>query len=139
VTFKNSGRTPARNFIAAQIAEPIVRERQPNFSHELHTTPGIIGRAGIIPPNGTGSRSTPVTTRGAGDVRVEALIKPEGMKNIIDGKIQIYVHGLVSYDDIFGHPHWLTYCYYWIDPNFSGFGACDEHNDTDQVYEEYTQ
>jgi len=47
-------------------------------------------------------------------------------------KRTLYVFGRITYDDIFGKHHWVTYCLRLSDDR-TQYQFCEEHNDTDSI------
>lgn len=121
---RNTGKTPALNLIIYSIIEPVLSGDRPNFSYV-----GIKSfSGGMLPPDGKGILPfNPLT-----DVKLKqaALFTKEQLEALNNETFSIYTHGRVEYDDIFGYPHWMTYCSY-LSVSFSGFAFCNEHNDTD--------
>jgi hypothetical protein len=44
-------------------------------------------------------------------------------------QMTVFVYGSATYDDIFGKPHWLTFCRS-MQPDGSAWDNCKTHNDT---------
>jgi hypothetical protein len=109
VKFTNTGRTPARNVIM-----------YPNYLYNLvgiepdFNTQGSPKRLGVLSPG---------TERTA----------QNKMTSIPDlDKRTLYVFGRITYDDIFGKHHWVTYCLRLSDDR-TQYQFCEEHNDTDSI------
>jgi hypothetical protein len=64
----------------------------------------------------------------------EKSLMPKEIEMIRQGKLLVYTHGKLTYQDIFGCDHWITFC-----QNVSGrpgssnkaVSKCPEYNDTD--------
>jgi hypothetical protein len=112
VHLTNTGRTPARNVVVHPGDEIVGRGVEPNFSTETKDI-----RLGILSP---------------GSERTYENFVPELTKEGIESlkKQTLSVHGTVTYDDIFGCHHWITYGAYLVD-DWSKYAFYSEHNDTD--------
>jgi len=122
VIVKNTGKTFGTHITDAAIANIVPIGKPPEFWRESK-----IKRTGtfFIPPNGEkgitlypidGSATKKLTQPGLDELKFKTL----------------YVFGRVDYTDIFGCPHWTTFCYF-LDPrdNLHSYSACKEHNDAD--------
>ncbi len=117
ISFKNSGRTPARHVVMYGMYDPSPRGGKPRFPLEN----SVANKLGEIPPNGD---------------RNFVLHPNQGVKlSKIDVDtvlgITVWVHGRLTYDDVFGRPHWLTYCVSMMGDS-GVYGFCDEHNESDE-------
>jgi hypothetical protein len=127
VTFKNTGKTPARNIVSVAVVDPVTTGK-PDFSYtEKHLQLGTMQPSGeaFIKVTATQSRST-----GKDAPLTEPLL--EALKS---GSIRLYVHGEITYEDIFRRPHLMTFCYFLLEPELNSYAACPEHNDTDEYQE----
>jgi hypothetical protein len=124
VNFRNSGKTPATNVLVNTVVDPIILPDEPNFSYREDP----IARVGMIAPNGANFAPLhPIKSRSTGK---DAPLTPELLDALKHDAVRLYVHGYVSYADIFGSCHWVTFCYYLTAPNLSSFSVCPDHNDT---------
>lgn len=128
---KNTGKTPARNLVIYSIIEPVDAGKRPNFSYE--GIPKIIG--GFLPPNGRAFLPVNVLVDLTLPERPPAIFTQKQMDLFQGEKFGIYAHGRIEYEDIFGNPHWITYCSYIPNPLIGGFAFCAEHNETDDYQE----
>jgi hypothetical protein len=117
VVFKNTGKTPAEQMKVASVIDPVAEGQKPDFAD-----PKAISR-GLLPPNAEANVRLDATSKSASGI-TEA-----GFDQVNAGKLVIYAHGRVTYDDVFGCHHWATFCYFLH--NGSSFGVYQEHNDTD--------
>lgn len=110
VTFKNTGKTPAKAFSIRVVDESVARGGTPVA--EEKDLPGI----GIIAPEGFFHSDMNV---GSG----------------YDWKANdMFIHGRIEYDSVFAEHHWTRFCYYRITDEkngTSGFAACESGNDVD--------
>jgi len=120
INFKNTGKTPAKNFLIYARGEFVDKGKKPKLPAER--LPG----KGVIPPNG-------VFHTTLGD-----LTKPQVDADVMflsSGLRVIWLHGKVTYDDVFDRAHWTTYCYVFIpkertkDFGQGGFAPCETGND----------
>jgi|GEM_PF-2497290 len=110
LVFKNTGRTPAKNFTIKVVGEPVAKGRKTTL--EEHILPGH----GVIAPEGTFHSNLNVS--GSYDWNTVDLV----------------IHGRVNYDSIFKQVHWTNFCYYFVPDNRTGkggFAPCETGNDTD--------
>ena len=124
VVFHNSGRTFAKNFSGYAVVDPRKGTGDfPDFSyaHDKKFS------GGLISPSGDHNvKLTPTRGKSTGQ---PSPLNDELSRRITNGQLRIFVHGFVTYDDIFGVNHWLSFCYFWHQAT-KGYGACDMHNDT---------
>jgi hypothetical protein len=120
IGFKNTGKTPAKKVTISSVGEAVKSDSPPYFTKEekdgLEESKGIVTPQQEIGVIFNDSRQIPLS-----DI---------GFKGIISDIARLYMHGIVKYDDIFGHHHWITYCYR-LEPDGKHFSAYKEHNDTD--------
>jgi hypothetical protein len=115
IELKNSGKTPANNVVIYNVYDPVPVGDGAHFGWETL----VPNKFGTVPPN------------------VERLftIHPSKFAKLTKADMDtfntrtMWVHGRITYDDIFGRHHWLTYCTSltagWV------WAFCSEHNDTD--------
>jgi hypothetical protein len=124
ITIKNTGKTPARKIISRGRGEPIRKDGKPNFSYEAvepfsaHLMPGV-------------PASTLVAPMGVPGANTSMVVNKPVLDALADGTIAAFVHGRFEYEDIFGKPHWVTYCASLFIPFNGQFTFCADHNDTD--------
>jgi hypothetical protein len=109
IIFKNTGKTPAKDFVIKAIGEAVAKGQKPN--QEERTLPG----RGIIAPDGLFHSNLSVSS--GYDWNSTDLI----------------IHGRIDYDSVFGCSHWTEFCYHFIPDENSGggFAPCDSGNDID--------
>ncbi len=120
VHFKNIGKTPARRVQFVITEEELPERGKPDFilnskslKRERHKSTMLIAPQQEFTATITGE-----------DVLTDSMLK--SLK--IGGK-KAYVHGLLTYDDIFDRHHWLTYCFF-LNINDSRYTAYEKYNDT---------
>jgi hypothetical protein len=120
VHFVDTGKTPASNVVIHPGDEMLPQGKLPNFS--AGTEPAV--RLGVLSP---GSERT----YDNGPVPPTRKIQTMTKEDLAALKaVTLSVHGKITYDDIFGRHHWITYCVYLRD-DWSGYSFCSENNDTD--------
>lgn len=125
VGFNNTGKTPAKNLMLTIVLVPVNRGERPKFSYtSVNPVP-----YGLLPPNGENHVSLSISkNKFTGEAWI---ITPELFKPLVSGDIRPCFHGYMIYEDIFGNPHWMTFCYFLDElPGPVKFGACHEHNST---------
>jgi hypothetical protein len=110
VIFKNTGKTPAKNFVIRCAGEPVQKGQQPRSEEVILPGHGIIAPDGIFHSN--------LSASGGFDWK----------------SVDLIVHGKIEYDTVFGTPHWTKFCYYFVPSSKTGkggFAPCDSGNDID--------
>jgi hypothetical protein len=123
--FKNTGKTPAKAVILADVMEALSRDQKPDFGKEVSfPTPSVLFPGGefFMTFDTSGATSN-------GQASVPHVSGPD-IEALRADFLRLYVHGRIKYEDIFGCKHWTTFCYRsYAGP---GFIACEQHNDTDR-------
>ncbi len=119
INFQNTGKTPAKEITNVMVVEPLEGNAAPDFTREQ-----------IAFKEGKGLATPQQKIHSSMKAPEEKPLTDVGFKNVINGKVRIYIHGILEYDDIFGHHHWITYCHY-LATDGENFNAYKEHNDTD--------
>jgi hypothetical protein len=125
VVYHNSGRTPATHVSGHAVVDPVPKGKNPNFSY-AHDA-GFSG--GMIPPGGDYNASmVPTISKSTG--KPSPITQPL-LDAILGDEMRVYIHGEITYDDIFGCRHRMMFCYFsHAEPKGFGYGACRQHNDT---------
>jgi hypothetical protein len=107
--FKNTGRTPAKNFVIWGAGEPVAKGQKP-ISEEIR----LPGR-GVIAPDGIFHSNLSIS--GHYDWKA----------------IDLVIHGRIDYDSVFGRGHSTKFCYYFVPSKTGkgGFAPCESGNDVD--------
>lgn len=126
VTIQNIGKTPAKNLKTTFVIEPAEKDGAPNFDY-TNDQKAIVG---LLSP-GVNHKLTlrPVNSRSTGE---ERPLTQELADAITSGRTRIFVHGRVDYEDIFGQPHWISFCAHTLFPMADNFGIWPTHNETDE-------
>jgi hypothetical protein len=126
VHMKNTGKTFARNLKLIRAIEAVTgNNSSPHFSEDNMDTTKLT----------TGETLGPALFAPNGDLYGNMILHPheamtkEHLEMIESGDAIVYVHGKMTYDDIFGCHHWTTYCFR-LTPELK-FTACETHNDSD--------
>lgn len=107
--FKNTGKTPAKNFAIWGAGEPVAKGQKPASKETKLPGRGVIAPDGVFHSN--------LSLSGQYDWK----------------SIDLLIHGRIDYDSVFGHSHWTKFCYYFV-PNKTGrggFAPCDSGNEID--------
>jgi hypothetical protein len=121
---RNTGKTPARKITSRGRGEPVPKGGKPNFFYEniepfaAHLMPG-------------GESSVPIAPMTVPGTNTSVVVNKDIRDGLIAGTITVFVHGRLEYEDIFGKPHWVTYCASLFVPFNGQLGFCPDHNDTD--------
>jgi hypothetical protein len=123
---ENTGRTFAKNLTMRAVVELITeKEKEPNFSLEGRGAARKESSVSLLAPN--------FDYEMAIELRKEAPpheITQSDLDAIRDGNLTIFVHGKITYDDIFGCAHWTSFCTR-LKPDLT-YASYGKHNDTDQ-------
>jgi hypothetical protein len=124
VHIKNTGKTPAIKIASRGRGEPVLKGRKPNFSYE-----GVEPFSAFMSPGaGTSTTVPPMTIP---QTNQSIVINDDLIKGLTAETFTVFVHGRFDYEDIFGNPHWITYCANLVVPFNGQFDFCAEHNDSD--------
>jgi hypothetical protein len=126
VVYHNSGKTPARNLFGIAVSDPVPAGKSPDFSY-VHDR---LVHGGMIPPNG--DYSSPIFTGRSKSTGKYSPLDQPAIDELTSGRLRVYTHGRIVYDDIFGCRHWLTFCYFF-NPEVNSFSVCATHNDTGDI------
>jgi len=121
VKMRNTGKTPARNIRQIGSLDPIKGDPVATYNG----TPKL---AGNLSPNAEGAIPFTPLKDGTGQ---PLLLNEDVMKRLQNGDFKIVVHGRIDYEDVFGDPHWTTYCATLAVPFNGQFEFCEGQNDTD--------
>jgi hypothetical protein len=117
---KNTGKTPALHASLQYYIKNLNRGEKLQFTYKGITTEPT---RGLIPPNATVFVNL---TNAAPDAAEMNRIRVEEKR--------VYSYGRVNYADIFGRPHWTTFCTYMARDG-SAMTYCPEYNNTDDASE----
>ena len=133
ITFETSvtnvGKTPARKVTSCIKAVLLDAMEKPDFTYGAPNTGHPCGRVttGPLLPTIDLHMVMPTGTQKSPDIPV--VFNPDEIKRMDLGKSYILVHGMVTYEDIFGTSHWVTFCSYF--PISRNDRNCSKHNDID--------
>jgi hypothetical protein len=126
VKITNSGKTPAKRIRAVAVVDPLPKGEKPTYSYS--SDPVI--QLGILEPNVEHQlRLLPVRSKSTGE---ERPLPAEIFDQLKSGAIQLFTHGRIDYEDVFGQSHWVTFCYFLLVPFNEHFGVCADHNESDE-------
>ena len=126
VKITNGGKTPAKRIRAVAVVEPLPKGEKPTYSYS--SDPVI--QLGILEPNVEHQfRLLPVLSKSTGE---ERPLTADIFDQLRSGAIQLFTHGRIDYEDVFGQSHWVTFCYFLLVPFNEHFGVCADHNDSDE-------
>jgi hypothetical protein len=135
IQITNSGKTPAKNVQGTIVLNLLHKGEEPGFIYETGH-PRYAIDVGMMAPNFPNRLSWAVLPK---NLPPSAPLKPISVSSVIrqginDGSLYIAAHGRITYDDIFGKSHWMTFCSYAQNPPITGPDAakCSQHNDVDK-------
>jgi hypothetical protein len=114
VGIKNLGKTPARNTYTGIFIEPRLKGQKPRLERDAQ----VAMASGIILPN-VEIYNSPILTMcsevitNTGQILAKFIcpLTQDEYDAVTSGSQTIYVHGRVTYYDVFNHSHWFTFCY----------------------------
>jgi hypothetical protein len=123
---QNSGKTFAKNLTMRAVAELISgKGNEPDFSLEDSAAARRDSSVSLLAPNADYVM----------DIELHKQTPPHeitqsDLDGIRSGNLTIFVHGRMTYDDVFGCPHWTSFCTRLKpDLKYANYGT---HNDADQ-------
>jgi hypothetical protein len=118
VTTKNTGRTPAIGVRSAAYRTTIFKKASPDLalSEPVYRDKDYVKQGNIAPDSARYSDLVYNLTE-------------EDVKRIDSLEARIYVYGRIEYEDVFGTPHWMTFCTFLIPGG--DFALCSKNNDMD--------
>lgn len=119
VTTANTGKTPAVN---TKSCGAITIQTMPSIP-KINCTSENSRIIGILSPNAPWAYAD---TAPFG----ERPLTQEEYNGIVSEKLYVFQQGKITYDDVFGRNHWVTYCYRLF--STGAFGYCDTGNDIDK-------
>jgi len=125
VVFKNTGKTPAKNVSDGRLCEIIENDARPNFAEEQFLESQTVASEKIralVTPQQEITLITPIYPGLQG-------VLGDDIKEVLDNKKRFYIHGIIRYEDMFRHAHWITFCYFYNASDRS-YKIYKEHNDT---------
>jgi hypothetical protein len=125
IRLKNTGKTPARNMVQSGSFGPVKSLAAINFAIENENKHDV----GQLMPNG--GATLPFTPLINSNTREPLIFTQELFDAFNSTNFKIVVYGRIDYSDIFGDPHWVTYCGFLEVPFNGSFAFCDIHNDGD--------
>lgn len=127
VDIENFGRTPALNEASLnKFANRPVDKPMPTLGG-CSKRPKLAGVT-LMP---SASANVTITTDTPGSAGFPIIIISDAdVEGISRGKVQLFLSGCIWYDDVFGNSHRTEYCLQYT-PKTKGFGACEQHNESD--------
>jgi hypothetical protein len=138
----NIGKTTATNIAGQVVLELLDTTQEPVFIYR-HGHPRTRFKQGIVFPEGKIQLPAMALVSHLPDP-IPLIVTPDMQKRMNAGDVYIALHGRVTYDDIFGVHHWLTFCGQGLmDPmnpqpedilrfgKLKGAAGCIAHNNAD--------
>jgi hypothetical protein len=122
---QNSGKTFAKNLTMRAVIEILKRGEEPDFSLEDTAAARKDSSVSLLAPNADYVM----------DIELRKQTPPHeithfDLDGIRSGNLTLFVHGRMSYEDIFGCPHWASFCTR-LKPDLK-YASYGKHNDADQ-------
>jgi hypothetical protein len=133
----NTGKTPAINVIGDIVVDPIPTGGTLKFIYLSDRMHLHMKTNAFLPgfPVGFNAGAKVMGTSGS---PIDSLVTTENRVKIIDGTIFIVVYGKITYDDVFGAHHWITFCGHSqytvisVDSTRDISESCADYNDVDR-------
>ena len=111
----NTGKTPAVKFSSLAQFQWVG-----NGAHlsPFYMVSGIPGSVSVVQPGMHASINTP-----------QIPITEAQFEAIKEGKLRLYVYGILKYEDIFGKPHMNKFCGYFSSQDMKFATSCDTYNE----------
>jgi hypothetical protein len=117
-TFRNSGQTPAQDFVPLEWVKIVPAPLNPIYDEGE----ALYGRS-VLSRSFLGAGGTYVTTR-------SITISSPDFGKFMTMQVKVYVYGRATYRDIFGDVHNLKWCYFF-DSSIQAAQMCETHNELD--------
>ncbi len=124
VGFKNTGKTPAFEVSGSVVSEPEPSGVRPKVAYAQSSNKLY----GMVPPNGSVFTTVNVTWNAS--TKEPMPLTQAAFAEIQAGSEVIFIHGRLTYNDVFRAPHWTEYCFKLLPTG--AFTSCNEHNDADR-------
>lgn len=122
VGIKNTGRSPAKYTTSAAIVDIINSTDIPDYTKEQRILERYKEYKGTLSPNQV-CKLTIKVNNGIPTNIADFL-------SIANGKKVLYIYGIYKYEDIFGIPHWITFCYF-LNTDGKTYTTYKDHNEID--------
>jgi hypothetical protein len=122
----NSGKTFTKNLTMRVVVEVITEEgKEPDFSLEESAAARKDSSVSLLPPNAEYVMNIELRKQ-----TPPHEITQSDLDELRAGALTIFVHGKITYDDVFGCAHWTSFCTRLkSDLKYASYG---KHNDADQ-------
>jgi hypothetical protein len=122
---QNSGKTFAKNLTMRAVIEIAQKGEEPDFSLEDSDAARKASSVSLLAPNADYVM----------DIELHKQTPPHeitqsDLDGIRSGNLTIFVHGRMTYDDVFGCSHWTSFCTR-LKPDLK-YASYGKHNDADQ-------
>ena len=122
---QNSGKTFAKNLTMRAVIEIAQKGEEPDFSLEDSDAARKASPVSLLAPNADYVM----------DIELHKQTPPHeitqsDLDGIRSGNLTIFVHGRMTYDDVFGCSHWTSFCTR-LKPDLK-YASYGKHNDADQ-------
>lgn len=107
--FDNTGKTPAVKVKTCQVAE-IVENSRPNIDISCPPRANSAGFLVIFPGGNSARLSNATGDGGKGLVSKDGFLDQPLMDELRHHTKIVYLYGRIDYSDVFGRPHWVTFC-----------------------------
>jgi hypothetical protein len=122
---QNSGKTFAKNLTMRAVIEIAKKGEEPDFSLENSDVARKDSSISLLAPNADYVMDIELRKQTPPNEITQA-----DLDGIRSGNLTIFVHGRMTYDDIFGCPHWTSFCTR-LKPDLK-HASYGKHNDADQ-------
>ena len=113
---RDTGKTPGINLTTVAVLRGLAKNKQPTFTDFKQT----IGH-GVLQPSAT----TYII------VASESPVPQTQFDAVKSGDLVVWVYGRITYNDVFGRPHWTTFAQIY-NPTKNGLDTFQTHNEVDR-------
>jgi hypothetical protein len=138
IVFRNTGKTPARKSTFLTFWDLVPKGTKPTLA--VRGVPSI--SQVLVAPNAEYRKDIKPFQEPFDAINNLSTMKPEEkeaakrmfIEQFTSRTMVLYVHGRADYRDIFGCPHWTTFCSYleFDADQAASMTVCSEHNETDE-------
>jgi hypothetical protein len=137
----NTGKTPALDVSGKMVVNLLNNNDDPDLTYRVGH-PGYSVDVKALAPNNPQQLQYAALPKYVTDYkfRKPIIVNPTLRKEISDGSLYIVVHARITYNDIFGKAHWLTYCSRsqnvtpGVKTHNAGSDICGDYNNIDRNF-----
>jgi hypothetical protein len=106
----NNGRSPAERVVIEGAGEVVPTGKRPNLRKRLE----LVVREHATIPNAGELRATSSLVTRYSSPHPAGPLTDAMINNFASGRTRLFAFGRMSFHDVFGGEHWLTFCFYYL-------------------------